>query len=92
MEGRREVVKDKIWQRTKCTFEKCTFVLGGPLNRLNAILSLLHPLDRYRTPSAIGSVIGRPLSRPISLPRTRRSPQPPRSKPLRGLNRAIVAL
>ena len=39
--------------------------LSGPLNRLNAILSLLHPLDRYRTPSAIGSAIGRPLSRRI---------------------------
>ena len=25
--------------------------LSGPLNRLNAILSLLHPLDHYRTPS-----------------------------------------
>ena len=34
--------------------------LSGPLNRLNAILSLLQPLDRYRTPSAIGSAIGRP--------------------------------
>ena len=33
--------------------------LSGPLNRLNALLSLLHPLDRYRTPSAIGSAIGR---------------------------------
>ena len=42
--------------------------LSGPLNRLNAILSLLQPLDRYRTPSAIGSAIGRPLSRPISHP------------------------
>ena len=29
-------------------------------HRLNAILSLLQPLDRYRTPSAIGSAIGRP--------------------------------
>ena len=66
--------------------------LSGPLNWLNAILSLLHPLDRYRTPSAIGSAIGRPLSRPISHPDTGGSPQPPRSKPLRGLNRAIVAL
>ena len=66
--------------------------LSGPLDRLNAILSLLQPLDRYRAPSAIGSAIGRPLSRPISHPRTGRSPQPPRSKPLRGLNRAIVAL
>ena len=37
--------------------------LSVPLNRLNAILSLLHPLDRYRTPSAIESAIGRPLSR-----------------------------
>ena len=66
--------------------------LSGPLNRLNAILSLLHPLDRYRTPIAIGSAIGRPLSRPISHPNTGGSPQPPRSKPLRGLNRAIVVL
>ena len=66
--------------------------LSGPLNRLNAILSLLHPLDRYRAASAIGSAIGRPLSRPISHPNTGGSPQPPRSKPLGGLNRAIVAL
>ena len=58
--------------------------LSGPLDRLNAILSLLQPLDRYRAPSAIQSAIGRPLSRPISHPRTGRSPQPPRSKPLRG--------
>ena len=36
-------------------------VLSGPLNRLNAILSLLHPSTAiYRTPSAIGSAIGRP--------------------------------
>ena len=35
-------------------------LLSGPLDRLNAILSLLQPLDRYRTPSAIGSAIGRP--------------------------------
>ena len=35
-------------------------VLSVPLDRLNAILSLLQPLDRYRTPSAIGSAIGRP--------------------------------
>ena len=66
--------------------------LSGPLNRLNAILSLLQPLDRYRTPSAIGSAIGRPLSRPISHPNTGGSPQRPRSKPSRGLNRAIVTL
>ena len=69
-----------------------THHLSGPLDRLNAILSLLQPLDRYRALSAIGSAIGRPLSRPISHPRTGRSPQPPRSKPLRGLNRAIVVL
>ena len=61
-----------------------SFGLSGPLNRFNAILSLLHPLDRYRTPSAIGSAIGRPLSRPISHPNTGGSPQPPRSKPLGG--------
>ena len=30
-------------------------LLSGLLNRLNAILSLLQPLDRYRTPSAIGN-------------------------------------
>ena len=68
------------------------WALSGPLNRLNAILSLLQPLDRYRTPSAIGSAIGRPLSRPISHPNTGGSPQPPRSKPVGGLNRAIVVL
>ena len=34
--------------------------LSGPLNRLNAILSLLHALDRYRTCSTIGTAIGRP--------------------------------
>ena len=67
-------------------------ILSGPLNRLNAILSLVQPLDRYRTPSAIGSAIGRPLCRPISHPNTGGSPQPPRSKPLGGLNRAIVLL
>ena len=33
--------------------------LGGPLNWLNATLSLLRPLDCYRTPFAIGSAIGR---------------------------------
>ena len=37
--------------------------LSGPLDRLNARLSLLQPLDRYRARSAIGSAIGRPLSR-----------------------------
>ena len=67
-------------------------VLSGPLDQLNAILSLLHPLDRYRTPSAIGSAIGGALSRPIWHPHTGGSSQPPRSKPLGGLNRAIVVL
>ena len=33
---------------------------SGPLNPLNAILSLLHPLNRERTTSAIGSAIGSP--------------------------------
>ena len=41
-------------------------MLSGPLNRLNVIQFLLHPLDRYATPSAIGSVIGRPY---LALPR-----------------------
>ena len=78
----------------KKTFCRTPFkgMLSGPLNRLNAKLSLLQPLDRYRTPSAIGSAIGRPLSRPISLSNTGGSPQPPRSKPLGGPNLAIVVL
>ena len=63
------------------------FRLSGPLNRLNAILSLLQSLDRYRSHSATGSA---DWEAPISHPRTGRSSQPPRSKPLRGLNRAIV--
>ena len=66
--------------------------LNGPLNQLNAILSLLQPLDRKRTRSAIGSAIGRALSRPISHPRTGGSSQLPLSKPLRGLNCAIAVL
>ena len=37
-----------------------SYILGGPLSCLNAILSLLHPLDRYRNHSAIGIAIGRP--------------------------------
>ena len=57
-----------------------------------AIVAFVQPLNRFRTPSGIESAIGRPLSRPISHPNTGRSPQPPRSKPRRGLNRAIVAL
>ena len=40
---------------------KETFLaLSGPLNRMNAILSVLQPLDRYRIPAAIGNAIGRP--------------------------------
>ena len=64
------------------------WTLSGPLNRLNAILPLLHPLDRYRAPSAIGSAIER--SRPISHPHAGRSSRLPLPKPLRGLNRTIV--
>ena len=40
--------------KKKPTSQKCNSEiapsLSGPLNRLNAILSLLQPLDRYRTP------------------------------------------
>ena len=64
-------------------------MLTGPLNRLNAILSMLQSLDRYRTLSAIGSVIGRPY---LALSRIGRGSRPRRSKLLRGLNRVIVAL
>ena len=68
--------------------------LRWPPHRLNAILSLLHPLDRYRTPSAIGSAIGRPLSRPISHPNTGGSPHRLVLNRLEGstLNRAIGAI
>ena len=58
-----------------------SFMLGGPLKRFNAILSLLHPLDRYA------------LSRPtLAFTHTSRTSQPPHSKPLGKLNRAIVVL
>ena len=68
-------------------------VLSGPLHRLNAILSLLQPLDRYRAPSAIGSAIGRPLSRPISHPNAQVGVLNRLVlNRLGGLNRAIVAL
>ena len=40
--------------------ERTNLVAPQRFNRLNAILSLLQPLGRYRTPSAIGSPIGRP--------------------------------
>ena len=63
--------------------------LSGPLDRLNAILSLLQPLE---DPLCDRECDWEARSRPISLPCTVRSSQPPRSKPLRGLNRAIVAL
>ena len=58
-------------------------ILSGPLNRLNAILSLLQPLDRYRAPLCDSERDWEALSRPISLPRPGKSSQPPRSKPLR---------
>ena len=35
-------------------------LLSGPLSQFNAMVSPLQPLGRYRTPSAIGSAIGRP--------------------------------
>ena len=66
--------------------------LSGPLNRLNAITSLLQPLDRYRTPSVIGSAIGRPYLALSRIQNTGGSPQLPRSKPLGGLNCAILVL
>ena len=63
-----------FWKLTRCTCvslltslfvcDCCRRVLfgelNGPLNQLNAILSLLQPLDRSRAPSAIESAIGRP--------------------------------
>ena len=46
---------------------------------------LLQPLDRYRTPSAIGSAIGEaPISPYLASKHSCGSPQPPRSKPLWG--------
>ena len=77
----------KIFQEN-IGFLPCISDFSGPLNRLNALLSLLHPLDHYRTPSVIGSAIGRPLFRPFF----GGSPQPPRSNSLGGPNRAIVVL
>ena len=78
-----------FWTRSRV---RISDKLRGPLNRLNAILSLLHPLDRYRTPSAIGSTIGRPLSRPTSHPRSGRITRPPHPIFLKRLNRVIVVL
>ena len=53
---------------------KMVVVLSGPLDRLNAILSLLQPLDRYRAPSAIGSAIGMPHISPyLASPHRRES-------------------
>ena len=57
---------------------------GNPLNWLNAILSLLQPLDGFRSPLFDRERDWKALSRPMSHPRTGRSPQPPCSKPLRG--------
>ena len=54
------VCSDFVGCRWRFFFGNAALVLSGPLNRLNAILSLLQPLDRYRAPSAIGSAIGRP--------------------------------
>ena len=74
------------WEHSREHFQGFTTL--APLWLADGIATL----DRYRTPSAIGSAIGRPPSRPFSHPNTGESPQLPRSKPLGGLNRAIVAL
>ena len=63
--------------------------LSGPLN---ARLSLLQPLDCYWAPLCNRECDWDALSRPLSLLRTVRSFQLPRSKPLKRLIRAIVAL
>ena len=64
-----------------------------PLSWLNLVppINRLKPLDRYRSPSATGSAIGRPYLA-LSHFHTGRSSHPPHTKPLRKLNRAIVAL
>ena len=59
-------------------------LFSARLNRLNAILSLLQPLDRCSTPSAIRSA--------ISPSHAGRSSQQPCSEPLRVINRAMVVL
>ena len=56
---------DKLWgsgfpKHCPIVIVRSMQYLSGPLNRLNAIPSLLQPLDRYRTPYAMGSAIGRP--------------------------------
>ena len=71
---------NKMFLNNLCFSNVKVMSLSGPLDRLNAILSLLHPSTATGAPSAIGSAIGRPLSRPISHPNTGGSPQPPRSK------------
>ena len=58
-------------------------MLSGPLNRLNAILSLLRPLDHYRTPPRDRECDWEALSRPVSHLRTGSS-QLPHPKTLRG--------
>ena len=61
----------------------CSARLSGPLNRLNARLSQILPLDRCRNSCVTGCAIRRPLSCPISHPDASGISQPPRSKPLR---------
>ena len=65
--------------------------LSDPLNRLAATLSLLQPLDGYRTRLRLGGCDWEALSRLSRTPTTRKS-QPPGSKPPRKFNHAIVAL
>ena len=70
--------------------EASLYMFSGTLNWLNAILSLLQTLDRYRTPSAMR--LGGPISLYLASVHKYRRSQPPRSKPLGRLNRAIGAL
>ena len=72
--------------------EKHAINLVAPINPLNAILSLLQPLNRYRSTPCDRKRDWKALSRSISHPHTGRISQPPCSKPIRGLTRAIVAL
>ena len=59
------------------SLENPLFQVVAPLSRLNAILSLLHPLDRYRTPHCDRECDWEALSRPISHPGTGRSSEQP---------------
>ena len=66
---------------------------SGPLDRWSAILSLLHPLDRYRTPLCDWECDWEgPIPLYLASTHTGRSSQPTRSNPLAGLNRAKVVL